>query len=220
MRVLYVEDEKYLAEAVKHNLEKEEFDVDLAFDGEEGLQMAVDSIYDCVILDVMLPKLSGIEILERMREKKVMTPVIILSALSEVEDKIHGLNSGADDYLAKPFKTAELVARINALSRRPAQMQDRKIEFLDLTYNIDEKELNGVSLTAKEAGIIYELMKTPEKIVKKEFLLSKVWGGEAFGEDNYIEVYMSRLRKVLKKLKSKAQIMTVRGLGYKIVSAA
>ena len=220
MRVLYVEDEKYLAEAVKHNLEKEEFDVDLAFDGEEGLQMAVDSIYDCVILDVMLPKLSGIEILERMREKKVMTPVIILSALSEVEDKIHGLNSGADDYLAKPFKTAELVARINALSRRPAQMQDRTIEFLDLTYNIDEKELNGVSLTAKEAGIIYELMKTPEKIVKKEFLLSKVWGGEAFGEDNYIEVYMSRLRKVLKKLKSKAQIMTVRGLGYKIVSAA
>jgi DNA-binding response OmpR family regulator len=155
-----------------------------------------------------------------MREKKVMTPVIILSALSEVEDKIHGLNSGADDYLAKPFKTAELVARINALSRRPAQMQDRKIEFLDLTYNIDEKELNGVSLTAKEAGIIYELMKTPEKIVKKEFLLSKVWGGEAFGEDNYIEVYVSRLRKVLKKLKSKAQIMTVRGLGYKIVSAA
>ena len=220
MRVLYVEDEKYLAEAVKHNLEKEGIDADLAFDGEEGLQMAVDSIYDCIILDVMLPKLSGIEILERMREKKVMTPVIMLSALSEVEDKIHGLNSGADDYLAKPFKTAELVARINALSRRPAQLQDRTIEFLDLTYNIDEKELNGVSLTAKEAGIIYELMKTPEKIVKKEFLLSKVWGGEAFGEDNYIEVYMSRLRKVLKKMKSKAKIATVRGLGYKIVGAA
>lgn len=219
MRVLYVEDEKYLAEAVKHNLEKEGIDVDLAFDGEEGLQKAVDSIYDCVILDVMLPKLSGIEILERMREKKVMTPVIMLSALSEVEDKIHGLNSGADDYLAKPFKTAELVARLNALSRRPTQLQDRTIEFLDLTFNIDEKELNGVSLTAKEAGIIQELMKTPEKIVKKEFLLSKVWGGEAFGEDNYIEVYMSRLRKVLKKLKSKAKIMTVRGLGYKIVSA-
>lgn len=219
MRVLYVEDEKYLAEAVKHNLEKEGIDVDLAFDGEEGLQKAVDSIYDCVILDVMLPKLSGIEILERMREKKVMTPVIMLSALSEVEDKIHGLNSGADDYLAKPFKTAELVARLNALSRRPTQLQDRTIGFLDLTFNIDEKELNGVSLTTKEAGIIQELMKTPEKIVKKEFLLSKVWGGEAFGEDNYIEVYMSRLRKVLKKLKSKAKIMTVRGLGYKIVSA-
>ena len=219
MRVLYVEDEKYLAEAVKHNLEKEGIDVDLAFDGEEGLQKAVDSIYDCVILDVMLPKLSGIEILERMREKKVMTPVIMLSALSEVEDKIHGLNSGADDYLAKPFKTAELVARLNALSRRPTQLQDRTIEFLDLTFNIDEKELNGVSLTTKEAGIIQELMKTPEKIVKKEFVLSKVWGGEAFGEDNYIEVYMSRLRKVLKKLKSKAKIMTVRGLGYKIVSA-
>lgn len=217
MRVLYVEDEKYLAEAVKHNLGKEGIDADLAFDGEEGLQKAVDTIYDCVILDVMLPKLSGIEILERMREKKIATPVIMLSALSEVEDKIHGLNAGADDYLAKPFKTAELVARINALARRPAQMQDRVIEYLDLKYNIDEKELNGEALTTKEAGIIHELLKTPEKIVKKDYLLSKVWGGEAYGEDNYIEVYMSRLRKVLKQMRSRAQIVTVRGLGYKIV---
>ena len=110
MRLLYVEDEKFLAEAVKHNLEKRNFDVDLAFDGEDGLEKAVDSIYDCVILDVMLPKLSGIQILERMREKKITTPVIMLSALSEVEDKVNGLNSGADDYLAKPFKTEELVA--------------------------------------------------------------------------------------------------------------
>ena len=110
MRLLYVEDEKFLAEAVKHNLEKRNFDVDLAFDGEDGLEKAVDSIYDCVILDVMLPKLSGIQILERMREKKITTPVIMLSALSEVEDKVSGLNSGADDYLAKPFKTEELVA--------------------------------------------------------------------------------------------------------------
>ena len=217
MRVLYVEDEKFLAEAVKHNLEKQGFNVDLAFDGEEGLQMAVDSIYDCVILDVMLPKLSGIEILERMREKKVSTPVIMLSALSEVEDKVRGLDAGADDYLAKPFKTAELVARINALARRPAKVQDRKITYLNLEFNIDEKELNGVSLTTKEADIIHELMKTPEKIVKKDYLLSKVWGGEAYGEDNYIEVYVSRLRKLLKSIRSEAKIMTVRGFGYKLV---
>ncbi len=217
MRILYVEDEQFLAEAVKHNLEKAGFDVDLASDGEEGLNAAIKDIYDCVVLDIMLPKLSGIDILERMREKKIATPVIMLSALSEVEDKVRGLDAGADDYLAKPFKTAELVARINALARRPAAVQDRKIGYLDLEYNIDERELNGKRLTTKEADIIHELLKTPEKIVKKEYLLNKVWGGEAYGEDNYIEVYMSRLRKLLKTLHSEARIMTVRGFGYKIV---
>ena len=217
MRVLYVEDEKFLAEAVKHNLGKEKIDCDLALDGEEGLNKAVDEIYDVVILDVMLPKLSGIDILRRMREKKIATPVIMLSALSEVEDKVAGLDAGADDYLAKPFKTAELVARIKALVRRPAKMQSEKVKYLDLEYDVKEKTLNGNSMTAKEAGIIHELMKTPGKIVKKDYLLSKVWGGEAFGEDNYIEVYMSRLRKLLKKLDSRAKIMTVRGFGYKLV---
>lgn len=218
MRILYVEDEKFLAEAVKHNLEKQDFDVDLAFDGEDGLEKAVDSIYDCVILDVMLPKLSGIQILERMREKNVNTPVIMLSALSEVEDKVNGLNSGADDYLAKPFKTVELVARINALVRRPAAVQSQILKYKDLEFDVTEKQLNGEKLTSKEAAIIHELMKTPEKIVQKEYLLSKIWGGEAYGEDNYIEVYMSRLRKVLKKLGSVVKITTLRGLGYKIVA--
>ena len=217
MRILYVEDEKFLADAVKHNLEKSGFDVDLAYDGEEGLNAAIKDIYDCVVLDIMLPKLSGIDILERMREKKISTPVIMLSALSEVEDKVHGLNSGADDYLAKPFKTVELVARINALARRPAAVQDRKISYAGLEYNIDERELNGVSMTTKEADIIHELLKTPEKVVKKEYLLSKVWGGEAYGEDNYIEVYISRLRKLLKELHSDVKITTVRGFGYKII---
>ena len=139
MRVLYVEDEKFLAEAVKHNLEKQEIKTDIAFDGEEGLNMAVASIYDCIILDIMLPKLSGLEILERIREKGINTPVIMLSALSEVEDKVRGLNMGADDYLAKPFKTAELVARIMALTRRPQDLQQETISFLELTYNTDEK---------------------------------------------------------------------------------
>ena len=219
MRVLYVEDEQFLAEAVKHNLNKEDIECDLAFDGEDGLNMALDKIYDIVILDVMLPKLSGIDILRRMRERKIATPVIMLSALSEVEDKVHGLESGADDYLAKPFKTAELVARIKALMRRPAEIQDETVKYLNLVYDVNEKSLNGVTLTAKEAGIIHELLKTPGKIVKKDFLLNKVWGGEALGEDNYIEVYISRLRKVLKKIGSRAEINSVRGFGYKIVEA-
>ncbi|MCR4753881.1 MAG: response regulator transcription factor [Candidatus Saccharibacteria bacterium] len=219
MRVLYVEDEQFLAEAVKHNLNKEDIECDLAFNGEDGLNMALDKIYDVVILDVMLPKLSGIDILRRMRERKIATPVIMLSALSEVEDKVHGLESGADDYLAKPFKTAELVARIKALMRRPAEIQDEKVKYLNLVYDVNEKSLNGITLTAKEAGIIHELLKTPGKIVKKDFLLNKVWGGEALGEDNYIEVYISRLRKVLRKIGSRAEINSVRGFGYKIVEA-
>jgi DNA-binding response OmpR family regulator len=219
MRVLYVEDEQFLAEAVKHNLNKEDIECDLAFNGEDGLNMALDKINDVVILDVMLPKLSGIDILRRMRERKIATPVIMLSALSEVEDKVHGLESGADDYLAKPFKTAELVARIKALMRRPAEIQDEKVKYLNLVYDVNEKSLNGITLTAKEAGIIHELLKTPGKIVKKDFLLNKVWGGEALGEDNYIEVYISRLRKVLRKIGSRAEINSVRGFGYKIVEA-
>lgn len=217
MRILYVEDEKFLAEAVKHNLEKNKLDVDLAFDGEEGMNMAMLDIYDVVILDVMLPKFSGLEILKRMREKKVETPVIMLSALSEVDDKVNGLNAGADDYLAKPFKTAELLARINAVVRRPAKIRDEVLEFSGLNYSMGEKTLNGEALTAKEASIIAELMRTPGKIVKKDYLLNKIWGGDAYGEDNYIEVYMSRVRKLLKKLGSKAKIVTVRGLGYKLV---
>ena len=219
MRVLYVEDEKFLADAVKYNLEKQGIDVDHAADGEEGLGMAVSGIYDCMILDIMLPKLSGIEILERVRKKGISTPVIMLSALSEVEDKVRGLNSGADDYLAKPFKTAELVARINALLRRPAVVKDSVIKFGDLVFDEDQKTLNGETLTAKEAGIISELIKANGRLIPKEFLLSKVWGGEAYGEDNYIEVYMSRLRKTMRKAGVKTQVKTSRGLGYKLVEA-
>ena len=217
MRVLYVEDEKFLADAVKHNLEKQGIDVDYAADGEEGLDKAVSNIYDCVVLDIMLPKLSGIDILKRMRERKISTPVIMLSALSEVEDKVRGLDSGADDYLAKPFKTVELVARINALLRRPSQVKDEIYTFGDISYNNAEKTLNDVSLTAKEADIIFELIKADGRLIQKEYLLNKVWGGEAYGDDNYIEVYMSRLRKTMREIGIKAQIKTSRGLGYKLV---
>ena len=217
MRVLYVEDEQFLADAVKHNLEKAGFKVDHAADGEEGINMAVSGIYDCLILDIMLPKLSGIEILKRVRERKIAVPVIMLSALSEVEDKVHGLDAGADDYLAKPFKSVELVARINALLRRPAEVKEEVLKFGDLEYDADKKSLNGAALTAKEAGIISELIKANGRLVQKEFLLSKIWGGEAYGEDNYIEVYMSRLRKTMKGLGLKTKIKTSRGLGYKLV---
>ncbi len=216
MRVLYVEDTTFLAEAVKYNLEKQGISVDLASDGEDGLEKALDNIYDCVILDIMLPKLSGTDILKRMREKKVETPVIMLSALSEVETKIRHLDHGADDYLAKPFKTAELVARIKALVRRPRNIDSSEMIYGDLVLDKTNATLNDEQLTVKEIEILTELMKFPETLVKKEHLLAKVWGEDGFGEDNYVESYMSRIRKLLKKTGCKTKIVTIRGLGYKL----
>lgn len=216
MRVLYVEDEKFLADAVKHNLEKAGFNVDLAEDGEIGLEQAVKPIYDCVVLDIMLPKFSGTDILKRMREKNVQTPVIMLSALCEVESKIEHLDRGADDYLAKPFKTAELVARIKALLRRPKGVDLTKIEYGDLVFDETQMTLNDEQMTVKESEILTVLIQNPEKLISKEHLLAKVWGEDSMGDDNYIETYVSRIRKMLKKLGSKCQIKTVRGLGYKL----
>lgn len=218
MRVLYVEDATFLAEAVKHNLEKQGITVDLVNDGEAGLENAMSDIYDCVVLDIMLPKLSGTDILKRMREKNVQTPVIMLSALSEVETKISHLDHGADDYLAKPFKTAELVARIKALVRRPKTIDISDITYSDLVLDKTNATLNGEQLTAKEIEIIAELVKSPEVLISKEHLLAKVWGEDGLGEDNYIESYMSRIRKLLKKIHSKTRIVTIRGLGYKLTS--
>ncbi|MBO4812742.1 response regulator transcription factor [Candidatus Saccharibacteria bacterium] len=218
MRVLYVEDATFLAEAVKYNLEKQGITVDLADNGGDGLENALSDIYDCVVLDIMLPKMSGTDILKRMREKKVQTPVIMLSALSEVETKISHLDHGADDYLAKPFKTAELVARIKALLRRPRNIEDTDVKYGDLVLDKTNATLNGEQLTAKEAKIIDEFMKTPDALISKEHFLAKVWGEDGLGEDNYVEAYMSRIRRLLKKVNSKARIVTIRGLGYKLTS--
>lgn len=218
MRILYVEDEKLLADAVTHLLEKSGINVDWADDGEEGLRLAKKPIYDAIVLDIMLPKLSGLEILEAIRRRNIKTPVIMLSALSEVEDKIKGLEIGADDYLAKPFKTAELIARLNALVRRPALQESKILEFEDLKFDPALRTLNGVSLTEKESDILEMLMKAKEKTVQKDYILAHVWGADMVAEDNYVEVYMSYLRKKLKKLKSRVEIKTVRGLGYKLAT--
>ena len=216
MRILYVEDEKYLAEAVVHLLKKEKINVDWASDGEEGLELALKPNYDVIVLDIMLPKMSGLEILTAIRNRGVKTPVIMLSALNEVEDKIKGLEYGADDYLAKPFKTAELVARLRALCRRPALNEAKTLNYEDLELDLTNRTLNGVELTDKEAGIFEMLMKTPGSAVTKEQILAHVWGAEAEFEENYVEVYISYLRKKLKSLNSRVKIKTIRNLGYKL----
>ncbi|RYC74412.1 response regulator transcription factor [Candidatus Nanosyncoccus alces] len=218
MRILYVEDEKFLAEAVIHLLKKEKIAVDWAADGEEGLDLALKPNYDAIVLDIMLPKISGLEILKTIRERGVKTPVIMLSALNEVEDKIKGLDLGADDYLAKPFKTSELIARLNALTRRPPLVDAKVISYEDLKFDLTNRTLNSIELTDKEAGIFEMLIKVPGSAVTKEQILAHVWGSEAEFDENYVEVYMSYLRKKLKALKSRAQIKTIRNLGYKLTN--
>ena len=216
MRILYVEDEKYLAEAVIHLLKKEKINVDWAADGEEGLELALKPNYDVIVLDIMLPKLSGLDILQTVRGRGIKTPIIMLSALNEVEDKIKGLDYGADDYLAKPFKTAELIARLRALVRRPALAEVEKLEYEDLKLDLTNRTLNRIELTDKEAGIMEMLMRTPGSAITKEQILAHVWGLDSEFEENYVEVYVSYLRKKLKNLKSKVQIKTIRNLGYKL----
>ncbi|MBR3386105.1 response regulator transcription factor [Candidatus Saccharibacteria bacterium] len=216
MRILYVEDEKFLAEAVIHLLKKDKIMVDYAADGNEGLELALKPNYDCVVLDIMLPHMSGLEILEAMRRHNVTTPVIMLSALNEVEDKIKGLELGADDYLAKPFKTAELIARINAVTRRPQLKEQKMLEFGDLKYDKTNRTLNDIAITDKEAAIFEMLIENPNLTVTKQQILAHVWGADAEYDDNYVEVYISYLRKKIKELGSKVSIKTIRGLGYKI----
>ena len=218
MRILYVEDEKFLAEAVIHLLKKEKIAVDYAKDGEEGLKLALKPNYDCIVLDIMLPKLSGLEILKTIRTRGVKTPVIMLSALGEVEDKVKGLELGADDYLAKPFKTAELIARINAVCRRPVLNEQKTLVYEDLNFDVTNRTLNSLTLTDKEAEILTMLMKAPEQTITKTQILAHVWGADSEFDENYVEVYMSYLRKKLKEIKSKTSIKTIRGLGYKICS--
>lgn len=217
MRILYVEDEERLASAVTYMLKKEHIAVDWTGDGEEGLEMALRGGYDCLVLDIMLPHISGIDILRGVRQRGLTTPIIMLSALSEVEDKVKALETGADDYLAKPFKTAELIARIKAITRRPPLQVEEVIRFADLEYDLNNRTLNGIILTGKEADLFEPLIRNPGKIQHKEQLLARAWGNEANSSDNYVEVYMSYLRKKLEQLKSKASIKTVRNLGYKLV---
>ncbi len=218
MRILYVEDEAYLASAVIHLLKKADIAVDWVASGEEGLKLATKPGYDCLVLDIMLPSVSGWDILKEVRSQGLTTPILMLSALAEVDDKVRALEAGADDYLAKPFKTAELIARLKALTRRPPLQTDETLRYADLEYDLSNRLLNGTPLTAKEAELFELLIRHPEQIQPKAQLLARAWGNEAASSDNYVEVYMSYLRKKLEQLGSSATIKTIRNLGYKLTS--
>lgn len=219
MRILIIEDEKRLSEALVQIFAQNKFSSDAAFDGEYGLDCAMTGIYDVIILDVMLPKMDGFSVLKRLREENISTPVLMLTAKDEVQDKVKGLDSGADDYLTKPFNTDELMARIRALiRRRPDAVCDDFISFGDLSLNLSTYELgcNGKSIVlgAKELQIFELLIRYGDHILSKEELILKVWGYESDAEYNNVEVYISFLRKKLTHLHSTVQIKTVRNAGY------
>ncbi len=223
MRVLIVEDERRLAQTLADLMEAHNYGADIAYDGEEGLDNALSGIYDVILLDVMLPKRSGYEIVHALRKEGDKTPVLMLTARTEVEDRINGLDSGADYYLTKPFDSNELLACIRAITRRNTDAVDNALAFGDLRLELDTYQLScgerSVRLSKKEFAMMEKLMANSGKVVTKEQLLLSVWGYESDAEDNNVEVYISFLRKKLKHLKSFVSIKTLRMVGYTLQEA-
>lgn len=219
MRILIVEDELPLAEALTQILRKNNYTVDAVNDGESGLDNALTGIYDLIILDIMLPKMDGLSILKAIRKEGLSTPVILLTARGEISDKVHGLDSGADDYLAKPFASEELLARIRAMSRRKGEvLQDNNLRFGDLQLNPSTLKLTNdskeIKLILKEAELLELLITRKGLATSKELIIEKLWGYDSDAEHNHVEVYISFLRKKLVYLNSGVTINTVRGVGY------
>lgn len=217
MKVLIIEDEALLADSIQSLLTKKGFEVDVAYDGESGAEYAETGIYDLLILDIMMPKMNGYEVARRVRAKRLGVPILMLTAKSELEDRISGLNSGADYYLTKPFDTRELLACINALLRRQGAQVD-EIVFGNTSLDLSSAMLvcgkNSVRLSAKEFDIMRILLQAGERIVSKEMILAKVWGYDSDAVENHVEVYIGFLRKKLASIGSNIRIEAIRRLGY------
>ncbi|NMD41885.1 MAG: response regulator transcription factor [Firmicutes bacterium] len=221
MRVLYVEDEKHMALAVAQVLKKSNYSVDLAHDGEEGLDLALSGLYDIIILDIMLPKLDGIAVLSRMRQEGIETPVILLTAKGETEEKVRGLDSGADDYLAKPFQIEELLARLRALGRRKGYLaQGSMLGYADIELNYNTLDLYGngqtFHLTLKESQLLELLITHQGQAVTNSIIIEKLWGWDSEAGDSHVQVQVAFLRKKLRLLTSRVKIKTIYGVGYMI----
>lgn len=218
MRILVVEDERPLASTLADLLGRERYLVDVAYDGEAGLDCALSGIYDGVILDVMLPKLDGFEVLRRLRQAGSATPVLLLTARSELGDRITGLDAGADYYLTKPFEREELLACLRAILRRPGELAPSSLRFGDLELEEETGKLlcggMWVQLGAKECQLMRLLMAASGTVVPRETLYLRAWGYDGEAEGNVVEVYMSFLRRKLKHLKSRVRIEAVRRMGY------
>ena len=223
MRILVVEDERPIAEFVQRGLEAEGYAVGCAFDGEEGLAMALSGDYGLVVLDVLLPKLSGIEIIRRIRERDEALPVIMLTALAETDDVVAGLDLGASDYLTKPFAFAELLARIRAHLRQPGQANAAVLEVGNINLDFRTRDVRragrAVNLTAREFELLAYLMRHPDQVMSRAQILNAVWGYDYDPGTNVLEVYIGYLRRKLAEADGDAPIQTVRSAGYRLVSA-
>ena len=220
MQILVVEDEKRLAEALQQILSEKKYMVDLAFDGQDGLAMALSGVYDVIVLDVMLPKMNGLQVVSELRKEKIDTPVLMLTAKDQITDKVAGLDAGADDYMTKPFSPVELLARIRALTRRQGEVIIDKLTFHDLNLNLSTCDLTcsdkSVHLNFKEFEIMRILMSNPGKVTTKDDLIVRVWGYDSNAVDNNVEVYISFLRKKLDFIASTTQIVSLRKIGYRL----
>ncbi len=217
MKILIVEDERLLADSIKVLLEDKGFTVDAAYDGEDGLQYAETGVYDLIILDVMMPRLNGYQVARKLRQEHISLPILMLTAKSELMDRVEGLNSGADYYLTKPFDSRELLACVNALLRRQGSEVD------ELTYGNTSLDLesctlncngNSIRLSAREYDVMRLLMQAKGGNTSKEQILSKVWGFDSDAVENHVEVYVGFLRKKLKNIGSDLNIVAARRLGY------
>ena len=221
MKLLLVEDEVQLSEALSQILIKNNYSVDAVYDGDDGLNYGLTDIYDVIILDIMLPKLNGLQVLRMLRKKGISTPIILLTAKDSVKDKVTGLDLGADDYLPKPFSSEELLARLRALTRRKGEViNDNILDFGDIRLNLSTYDLecknNSITLTLKEFDILHYFMQRPKSIVSKDDLITKLWGFDSEADHNNIEVYISFLRKKLTHIDSSVRISTIRRVGYKL----
>lgn len=221
MRILLVEDEKELSNALTKMLTKEGYNIDAVFDGEDGLCFSKTGMYDLIILDVIMPKMNGFEVLREIRRNKLETPVIMLTALSDERDKVAGLDYGADDYVSKPFSFDELSARIRAVLRRKGKLiSDNTLEYGNATLDISNFMLKTPSgklnLTSKEFELLRYMFEYPNFVAAKDDLILKAWGLNSEFESNNLEVYMSFLRKKLNHLNASFTIEAVRGVGYRL----
>ncbi len=223
MRILVVEDEETIADVIATKLRKEKYEVDTSFDGEDGLYNAMTNIYDLIILDIMLPKMNGLEILKEIKENDISAKVIMLTAKSELEDKLKGFDTGADDYVTKPFHIEELIARVNVQLRNTSTSKTKDVlEYSDLSLNIRTSTLTckrtneSINVPYREFLLLEYFMNNKEQIISKEQIYDKVWGIDTDYESNNLEAYLSFLRKKIKIIGSNVNIKAVRNLGYKM----
>jgi len=218
MRVLLAEDEKELSNALVAILKHNNYSVDAVYDGADALDYGLSENYDVLILDIMMPKMSGLEALEKLRKQGVQTPVLMLTAKTEIADRIAGLDMGADDYLGKPFAMGELLARVRAMTRRKSEFTSNLIESGNISLNKENFELsNGKSslrLGNKEFQMLEMLMSNPKRLISTEQFMERIWGYDSEAEINVVWVYISYLRKKLASLDANVKIKAVRGVGY------